>query len=165
MEFSIRNIVLFGSVVSTALSAGLFYAWVISVIPGTKKISDQNYLETMQSINREILNPGFFIIFFGALVLLMLSSYLQFKVRVDELFYYVLTATLFYGFGTMGVTMLGNVPLNNILESHDLTSFASQDAHLARAAYEAKWNMLNLVRTCSALISFLLILVAFAKNS
>lgn len=164
MEFNIRNIVLFASVVTTALSAGLFYAWVISVIPGTKKISDQAYLETMQSINREIINPGFFIIFFGALILLICCSYLQFKVRVDTVFYLVLSATLIYAIGTIGTTMFGNVPLNNMVEVIDLSVFTADDYRSAREAYEEKWNNLNLVRTIAGLVSFVLILLALAKN-
>lgn len=50
------------------LSAGFFYAWSVSVILGTKKVGDLTYLETMQNINREILNPLFYIVFFGALL-------------------------------------------------------------------------------------------------
>lgn len=164
MEFNIRNIILLASVITTALSAGLFYAWVVSVIPGTKKVSEQAYLETMQTINREILNPGFFIIFFGALIFLICSSYLQFKLKVDSTFYLVLAATLFYAIGTIGTTMLGNVPLNNMVETLDLSTFTAEDFFNARDAYEEKWNNLNLVRTLAALVSFILILLALVKN-
>ena len=73
MEFTTKNIIHLLAVITTALSAGLFYSWVVSVIPGTKKIPDKAYLETMQSINREILNAGFFIIFFGALIFLLIN--------------------------------------------------------------------------------------------
>jgi len=164
MELNIRNIILLSSVVLTALSAGLFYAWVVSVIPGTKKISDQAYLETMQTINREILNVGFFIIFFGALFFLLGSTYLQYKVKMDSAFYLTLMATLIYAFGTIGVTMLGNVPLNNLVEALDLSTFRAEDYRNARLAYEGRWNTLNLFRTISALISFILILLALVKN-
>ena len=115
MEFNIKNSILLLSVIMTALSAGLFYGWVVSVIPGTKKITDQAYLETMQTINREILNAGFFIIFFGSLFLLLASTFLQYQVKVDTAFYLTLMATLLYFFGTIGVTMFGNVPLNNMV--------------------------------------------------
>ena len=118
----------------------------------------------MQSINREILNPGFFIIFFGALILLICSSYLQFKLKIDSTFYLVLAATLCYTIGTIGTTLLGNVPLNNILEALDLSTFTVGDFFNARDAYEEKWNNLNLVRTLAALISFILILLALVKN-
>ena len=164
MELNARNWVLIASIIATALSAGLFYAWVISVIPGTRKISDQAYLETMQSINREILNPGFFLIFFGALILLIISTYLHFRIQVDTVFYLILGATLCYGLGTMGTTMFGNVPLNNSLEALDISSFTEKDFKNARDAYEQKWNNLNLIRTIAALISFVFILFALVKK-
>ena len=52
MELSIRSLVLLATVVLTGLSAGFFYAWSVSVIPGTQKIAHSAYLESMQSINR-----------------------------------------------------------------------------------------------------------------
>lgn len=164
MEMNIKSITLFLAIITTALSAGLFYAWVVSVIPGTKRIPDQAYLETMQSINRAILNPGFFIIFFGAIVLLGASTFLQYRIKIDSTFYLMLSATLIYLFGTLGVTMFGNVPLNNIVEALDLSNFTEVNFKNARHAYEEKWNQLNLIRTIAALISFFLILLAGLKN-
>jgi len=38
MEFQILNILLNSSLILTGLSAGLFYAWSVSVIPGQKKL-------------------------------------------------------------------------------------------------------------------------------
>lgn len=164
MEFNTKNIILFTSVVLTALSAGLFYGWFVSVIPGTKKIPDQAYLETMQSINREILNVGFFCIFFGAFVLLLASSFLTCRANVGLVFYYTFGATLVYGIGTIGVTMFGNVPLNNIVEALDLSSFSIDEYKNARIAYEDKWNAFNLIRTVAALLSFVLVLIALTKS-
>ena len=80
MDISIKSAVLFGAVILTGLSAGLFYAWQVSVIPGTQKVGDLTYLESMQSINRAILNPAFFLIFFGSLILLILSSIFEFQI-------------------------------------------------------------------------------------
>jgi len=64
MEINMKSTVLFFAIVTAALSAGLFYAWTISVVPGLKNIPTKSYLEAMQSMNRAILNPGFFVIFF-----------------------------------------------------------------------------------------------------
>ena len=56
MEITLKSIILFSTLILTGLSAGFFYAWQVSVIPGTKRVVDLTYLETMQSINRAILN-------------------------------------------------------------------------------------------------------------
>ncbi|MFV2061738.1 MAG: DUF1772 domain-containing protein, partial [Gammaproteobacteria bacterium] len=79
--------ILFSAIMTTALSAGLFYAWTISVIPGLRNIPNRSYLEAMQSINRAILNPGFFIIFFGALILMIWSAYIQYSIKVNISFW------------------------------------------------------------------------------
>jgi len=164
MTIKMNDIVLSITLILTALSAGLFYAWVVSVIPGTRKISDQAYLEYMQSANKEILNIGFFLIFMGTLVLLLVNAFLQYKVGVGEVFYFSLGAMLTYFIGTMGVTFLGNIPLNNTLEAYDLSKMTASNFQKARQAFEGRWNMFNLMRTIAALISFILVLVALIKN-
>ncbi|MBC8154239.1 MAG: DUF1772 domain-containing protein, partial [Bacteroidetes bacterium] len=70
------NIVLGCATVTTALIAGLLYAYSCSVNPGLNRLSDASYLAAMQSINREIQNPVFFLSFLGALVLLPLSTWM-----------------------------------------------------------------------------------------
>jgi len=160
MEVNIKSIVLFSALVTTALTAGLFYAWVVSVIPGTKRIPDQALLEVMQSINRAILHPAFFIIFFGALFLLFAQTYFQFKIKLDNIFWLTLSATLIYLIGTMGVTMFGNVPLNNIVETMDLSKMNLEEFKEARLNFEERWNQLNMIRTVASFISFLLLLFA-----
>ena len=155
-----KNIVLFLALMTTALSAGLFYAWVVSVIPGTKKVTDQAYLEVMQSINRTILNPGFFIIFFGAMFLLFVQTYFQYKIKIDNIFWLTLSATVIYLIGTIGVTMFGNVPLNNMVDALDLSKMNLEEFKEARLNYEDRWNQLNMIRTVAAMISFLLLFFA-----
>ena len=70
-----KTYVLLATVLLNALSTGFFFAWSVSVILGTKKVGDLTYLETMQSINREILNPVFFTVFFGSMLTLFVSAY------------------------------------------------------------------------------------------
>ena len=164
MVFSLKSIVLFAAVALAGLSAGFFYAWSVSVIPGTKKVLDLTYLETMQSINREILNPAFFLIFFGCAGLLMLASIFEFHTG-KWAFGLLLGASISYLVGTVGVTAFGNVPLNNQLEALRLVELGP--AHLAdlRTSYETTWNRLHRVRTAFAVLSFLLaVLALFVQN-
>ncbi|GAB5527693.1 MAG: DUF1772 domain-containing protein [Roseivirga sp.] len=145
---------------STGLSAGLFYAWAVSVIPGTKRLADQGYLEAMQQINRAILNPGFFAIFFGAMVLMLLSAYLEFKTDMGSSFYFTLAALIVYVVGTFGVTAAGNVPLNEALDLIELNQLSLDELKITRQNYELKWNRLHHVRTACSVISFVLLLLA-----
>ena len=164
MELSIKVITLFAAVILSGLSAGLFYAWQVSVIPGTKQIEDVTYLETMQSINRAILNPAFFIVFFGTLIALVGSSIYEFHSN-KLVFGLIVLASVFYAAGTFGVTALGNVPLNNELEGLKLSDLSSERASAFRTYYESNWNRLHLIRTIFSLLSFLLTaLTIFIQN-
>ncbi len=159
MEFSIKTITLFTAITLTGLSAGFFYTWAVSVIPGTRKVADHVYLETMQSINREILNPWFFVVFFGCMILLFAST-IQYYQSASTMFWLLLLAALAYLAGTFGVTGLGNVPLNNALDVLELNGLTPEKAMEFRQYYEAKWNRLHLVRTIFSVLSFLLALGA-----
>jgi uncharacterized membrane protein len=153
MDF--KTITLFAAVVLTGLSAGLFYAWSVSVIPGTLKIQDSTYLETMQSINRGILNPRFFLIFFGSLICLGIASALEFQ-NSKPAFYLLLASTLIYLVGTLGVTGMGNVPLNDQLEVLNLKEMNLDQLSEFREHYELKWNKFHLIRTICAVLAFAL---------
>lgn len=160
MEFNIKNTILYLAIVTLALSAGLFYAWSISAIPGFKKVGDRSFLESMQAINRAILNPWFFIIFFGPVILLLSSTYLQFKVKLDQIFWLVLLSTLLYTFGNILVTIFGNVPLNQMLDKADLSSMSTRELKSLREAFENKWNKYNHIRAFCSVLAFLSLLLA-----
>ncbi len=159
MEISIKSITLFGSLILTGLSAGFFYAWQVSVIPGTLKINDLNYLETMQSINREILNPRFFLIFFGPILLLLVASVFSFSSQ-KMVFALMILATLTYLIGTFGITVGGNVPLNDQLDALNIADLSMEKMAEFRAKYEIEWNKFHTRRTAFAVLSFILALLA-----
>lgn len=158
MEFSIKSLTLFTALLLTGLSAGLFYAWMVSVIPGTRRVADLTYLQSMQSINRAILNPAFFLIFFGSLLALAISTVQQYQAGM--LFWLLLAATATYLFGTFGVTALGNVPLNDALDVLDLAELSEAEIKAFRRSYEKKWNRLHLIRTVFGVLSFMISLLA-----
>lgn len=166
MELSIKSISLFLAILSTGLSAGLFYAWEVSVIPGTKRIPDRSYLEGMQSINRAILNPAFFAIFFGSLLFLLASSYTQYLGGASISFWLILGAMLSYLIGTFGVTVFGNVPMNEALDLVNLNDLNGETLRYIRTSYEGKWNQWHSIRTVFSVLAFILsILVAFVDKS
>jgi len=154
------NIALLAAAFTTALIAGLFYSYSCSVNPGLGKLSDANYLSAMQSINREILNPVFFMSFMGTLVLLPLSTWLQYNPSTPLRFYLLLGATLAYGVGTFGVTMLGNVPLNNALDAFQIQSVSPETLRQQRLLFEKPWNQLHAIRTVANIVALILVLLA-----
>lgn len=163
MEISIKSLTLLAAIILTGLSAGLFYAWTVSVIPGTRKVVDLTYLESMQSINRAILNPAFYLIFMGSPLALLFATVQQYQ--SGPKFWLLLAATLVYLFGTFAVTSFGNVPLNDALDVLDLSSLSEIEIKDFRKSYEGKWNRLHWIRTGFSVLSFILSLLVLFPNS
>ncbi len=146
------------TVLLNALSAGFFFAWSVSVILGMKKASDFTYLEAMQNINREILNPLFFTVFFGSLIALVVNAVLQFDNK--PVFWFVVVSAIIYLVGTFGVTAFGNVPLNNELEAMNINQLNLWELKNFRTYYEETWNLYHSIRTVAGMISFILLLIS-----
>lgn len=148
-----------------ALIAGLFYAYSISVNLGLGRLSDTEYLRAMQSINRAILNPWFFASFIGSLLMLPFSTWMAFKVDgYDTSFYSVLTAAILYVVGVFGVTVFGNVPLNEALDKFDIGAGTLQEIKNRRMMFEIPWNKLNLIRTLANVLSLAALLTTIIKK-
>ncbi len=137
------------TLVLIGLNAGFFFAWSVTVLPGTKAVSDKTYLETMQNVNKKIINPVFFVMFFGPAPLLIYSA-----IDLDP--FKVATAVA-YLIGPLGITIAKNVPLNDTLEAKDLTQMSAAEEKEFRENYESKWNFWHYARTVISMISFILV--------
>ena len=157
------NLFLLFSALASGLIAGLFYSYSCSVNPGLGALPDDHYLAAMQSINRAILNPTFLFSFMGTLLLLPLSTYQHFG--TGSRFYLLLGATLVYAIGTFGVTVAGNVPLNDALDKINLAGTSSQELAAHRLRFELSWNKLHAIRTWASILSFILVLLACLTTS
>lgn len=153
-----KNVLFFITILLNALSVGVFFAWSVSVVLGTKKVGDFTYLETMQSINKEILNPVFFIVFFGSLITLMFNAYFQSNYR--PVCVLIIISAVIYLVGTIGVTAFGNVPLNDELELLDIKQLSLSELKKFRIYYENKWNQFHSIRTVAGMVSFTLLLIS-----
>ena len=154
------NIILALTTTCTALMAGLFYSYSCSVVPGLKLLSDPAYIASMQSINKAIQNPLFFLCFFGTLILLPISTYLNYHQHPPLRFWLVLTSTILYFTGVFAVTAFGNIPLNNALEKFNLLNASGDAISLQRTIFEKRWDNLNIIRTISSTLSLIFIIIA-----
>ena len=152
------TLVLIITAVLTALIGGLFYAYSCSVVLGLGKLSDVEYLKAMQNINREILNPVFFMSFMGTAILLPVSAFL-FRGH-QPAFIFLLLAALAYLIGVFGVTVAGNVPMNDALDKFDISGSATEAIRQMRDNFENRWNFLNNIRTAFSIISITLAVCA-----
>ncbi len=154
------NVILVATGITSALMAGLFYAYSCSVTLGLARLSDHAYLSAMQSINRAILNPVFFLGFMGALILLPLSTFLHYQQQPSARFWLLLGATIVYAVGVFGVTAAGNVPMNNMLDAFNISGVSAEQLAAQRLQFEEKWNSLNMIRTVASVLTVTLVIIA-----
>lgn len=145
-----RDVLLLTGLVSTGLMAGLFFGWAVSVIPGTMRTGDRNYVETMQEINLAIVNPWFVVPFILTPVALLAAAFGQLRAGDQRRALTLAAAAGLYVLGVLGVTVGGNIPLNNELAAFDLAAAADGAAARQRAAYEGPWNRWHTIRTVAA---------------
>jgi uncharacterized membrane protein len=141
------------TIILLGLVAGIFYCWSVSVTRGLALLPDKAYILAFQKLNQAIQNPLFFICFFGPLILLPVCIWRNFSI-------YLLLAILSYYIGVMGVTIVGNIPLNNMLEAFSVQGAGIEELRQMRAQFELRWNTLNHIRTLCSLVSFILTLIA-----
>jgi uncharacterized membrane protein len=162
----VLQVSLFSATLLTGLIAGLFYSYSCSVNPGLAKLKDIEYLKAMQSINKAILNPWFFLSFMGSLVAIPLSTTLHYySTGADASFYLLLSASLTYIVGVFGVTIRGNVPLNEALDSFNIEQAAIPDITLKRKSFESPWNKFHFVRSIANVAAFVFLLFAIIIKS
>lgn len=156
MTFS--NIILTITATLTALVAGLFYAWSVSITLGLARVSDAEYISVFQATNRAIQNPVFLLAFMGTQLLLPVCAFLFY--RQTTRFWLLLAATAVYTIGVISITFLGNIPLNNRLDKFDLKTATAQEIAQQRKDFEAPWNNLNTIRTVSSTLAIILVILA-----
>lgn len=155
---TIANVILVITATLTALMAGLFYAWSCSVMPGFARLKDREFVAAMQAANRAIQNPVFFAAFFGAPAFLIISTVLFYG--QTPRFWLLLAAAVIYLSGNFGVTVFGNVPLNNTLDAFKMEPATDAETARQRKNFERRWNNLNTIRAAASTLALILVLFA-----
>ncbi|MFB7268326.1 DUF1772 domain-containing protein, partial [Streptomyces nojiriensis] len=65
-----RTSTLIAATITAGLISGLFYAFTVAVMPGLARSTDRTTVETMQNINKAILNGWFMLAYLGAPLLI-----------------------------------------------------------------------------------------------
>jgi uncharacterized membrane protein len=140
------------AVLTTGLMAGLFAAFSYAVMPGLALSSDRTLVETMQTINRVILNPWFMIPFLGSIPLLIAAVVLSVQGHGRPALPWLVAALVLYVVSFL-VTVIRHVPLNVLLDqAGDPGSIA--DLGALRRAYEPGWVTWNIVRAVGHTAAF-----------
>ncbi|WP_157254367.1 DUF1772 domain-containing protein [Nonomuraea typhae] len=132
----------------TGLTAGLFYAFSMSVMWGLNAIDPAQAGAAMVSINRKILNPWLFITFMGSPVAALIAGIVAGSPAA--LWFYLAAGVNFAG--SFLVTVAINVPMNNALDQGKM-SFAE---------YSPRWTAFNTLRTIACVASTVLVGIGIA---
>jgi uncharacterized membrane protein len=130
------------------LMAGLFFTFSAVVMKALARLPPSEGISAMQSINVAIINPLFLAVFFGtaaACVLAVISSLLRWH---DPGAVYLLVGGALYLVGSLLVTLVFNVPMNEALAS---VAPADPEGASLWASYLANWTAWNHVRAAAAL--------------
>ncbi|WP_139976814.1 MULTISPECIES: DUF1772 domain-containing protein [Brucella/Ochrobactrum group] len=137
----------------SAITGGIFYAFSSFVMAALARIPANAGITAMQSINITVINATFFAAFFGTALLCLVIVALGLT-GFGGLSKWAMIGAVVYLVGTIGVTMILNVPLNNQLAGMDANAAASADVWFA---YVRDWSMWNHIRTIAALIAALIL--------
>jgi len=155
-----RKMILIITVLFSGLIAGLLFCYSCSVNLGLHNLTDVEYVKAMLSINKEIQNFYFLSIFIGLLFLFPLATWTSYTANNKVIFYLLLCSTIIYFVGVFGVTIFGNLPLNNKLAEINLSNTSQEMLSMLRNQFETNWAKFHLIRTSASIISFLLTIIA-----
>lgn len=142
---------------SSALVAGVFQAFSDFVMPGLIRSEPKGGIESMQHINRTVFRSVFLATFLILVpVLLAFSAFAWFQ--MDGIARgLIISGTAVYILSVFGVTIAGNVPMNERLDG---MAYASAEAGTYWQTYGKVWTNWNHVRTLGSVATAICFLLA-----
>ena len=151
-------IVILLAALGSALIGGLFFAFSTFIMRALAARPAGEGMAAMVSINRAILRSLFMPAFLGTALLCGLAGAWAFT-NWDPGGWYVSVGALLYLAGSIVVTMIWNVPLNNRIDRAD----PAADNAALWADYLRRWTLWNHVRTLACLAAAALFVLALAR--
>ena len=130
------------------LVAGIFFAFSTFIMAALARLPAEGGIAAMQSINVAVLNPLFFLAFFGTAAIALVLAIAALSDWSHPGAIYLLAGALLYLIGTILVTIAFNVPLNNILAS---AKPSGAEGGRIWTHYLSSWTAWNHVRTAASL--------------
>jgi uncharacterized membrane protein len=136
------TIIIVTSVSGAGLVTGLLFAFSNFVMRALADLPSDKGMFAMQRINETIINPVFLVLFLGTPILcsvIAVNSGLNINEPGST---FLLVGALAYLIGPFGITVLFNVPLNNLLARTGVS-----DSEDIWPMYQKKWQRWNHIRT------------------
>lgn len=141
---------LIAAAVGAGLTGGLFFVFSNTIMQAFDKLPAGSAIASMQRINEVILNPLFFLAFFGTAVICVALLIVYIPRLGEPRAVLACSGALVYLLGSIVVTMVFNVPLNNKLAA---VAASASDLAAQWLAYRVPWTIWNHVRTIACLFA------------
>jgi uncharacterized membrane protein len=146
----LTTMIIVAAISGAGLVTGLLFAFSNFVMTALADLPPDKGMFAMNRINARIINPTFLLIFLGTpllCVLICVSAWLNIHDTGNA---FLLVGALAYLIGPFGITVLFNVPLNNLLARTN-----ESESNVAWPAYRRKWQRWNHIRTLIGVVSIL----------
>jgi uncharacterized membrane protein len=150
MPDSLLEALAFVLALGSGLVAGIFFAFSTFVMRALARLPAADGIAAMQSINIVVINPLFLGVFMGTALLGLVAGAMTLIDWQGAASICLLAGSALYAIGCFGVTLLGNVPLNNALAK---VAAESAEGRAVWARYLQDWVRWNHVRTIAALLA------------
>jgi uncharacterized membrane protein len=150
------------AIIGAGLTAGIFFAFSTFVMAALARLPPDQGIAAMNSINITVINPWFFTVFFGTPIVCAVLAVMALFRWSEPGAALILAGCLIYIAGSLVVTMVFNVPLNNALAA--VTS-ASGEGGALWTRYLRDWTFWNTVRTVLPLLAMLLLIIAMSLHA
>ncbi|MGH6832157.1 MAG: DUF1772 domain-containing protein [Methyloceanibacter sp.] len=154
---SLLHLLTFLAALGAALVAGIFFAFSVFIMTALGRLPAEGGISAMQSINVVVLNPVFFAVFFGTAAIALVVAITALIAWSEPGAPYLLAGSLLYLVGTILVTMVFNVPLNNRLAS---VAPGSAEGAAVWTRYLSAWTAWNHIRTAASLAAAAAFIIA-----
>jgi uncharacterized membrane protein len=151
----------FIAALGSALMAGLFFVFSNAVMTALGKLAPASGIAAMQSINVWILNPVFAAVFFGTSAIAALLALVALLNLAQPWALLLLAGGLCYLVGSLAVTLIFNVPLNNRLAA---AQPGTAEAAGVWSEYLRVWTAWNHLRSVLSLAATALFILALCRG-
>lgn len=152
---------IFIAAIGCGVIAGIFFAFSSFIMAALGRIPAAQGIAAMQSINTTVINPGFMLALFGTALLCLGLACMAFFSWEHPGSALIVAASLLYLLGCIGVTMVCNVPLNDLLAAAQPNAPETQALW---SRYLRQWTLWNHVRTVAPAASAVLFTFALLSR-
>jgi len=151
----------FIAAVGCGVVAGIFFAFSSFVMAALGRLPAAQGIVAMQSVNVTVINPGFMLTLFGTALLCLALAIMAFFSWSQPSSTLIIAASLLYLLGCLGVTIVRNIPLNDLLAA---AQPGRPNAHALWSRYLREWTLWNHVRTLAPAASAVLFTLALLSR-